>query len=164
MRRKDGTVASDQDIKQHSGLYIRSEVANDISLDRVLADVVLGSPKAGKDSIAGLNSASDFGGRLPDHLREVGRLGVVGVIFRNFIGPGLDGVGDGERASTGGKILAKGAEGSSRVLVLALVGPLLSLLGGSIAPGDWDSAVLGADRVMGLQVGLNIRVRRSAPV
>jgi hypothetical protein len=76
------------------------KVPNDVPLDGVLANVVLGSlqrahlvrgseimkgkkahPEAREDSITGLNSTSDLGGRLPHHLRKVGRLRVVGVVF-----------------------------------------------------------------------------------
>jgi hypothetical protein len=161
---KDGTVANDKDIDKQLNLYVGPKVTNDVSLDRVLADVVLGSPEASKDSITGLNSTTDLSSSLPDHLREVGRLGVVGVIFRDFIGPGLDSRLDAERAGASGKILAQGAEGSARVLVLALVSPLLGFFSGGIAPCNRHSAVLGTDRVVCLQVRLHVAIRRPAAV
>jgi len=91
-------------------------------------------------------------------------LRVVRIVVRDFIGPGLDSALDGERASSGSKVLAQGTESSTRVLVLALVGPLLSLDGGGIAPCYRASAVLRADRVVGFQVRLNVGIRGSAAI
>jgi hypothetical protein len=161
---KDGTVANDHDIDKRSSLHIGPEVANNVSLDRVFAHIVLGSPKAGKDSVTRLNSTSNLRRSLPHDLGEVGWLRVVGVVFRNFIGPVLDSLCDAVRAGASSKILAQGTKGSARVFVQALVGPLLCFLSGSIAPCNSHGAVLRTDRVVRIQVRLFIGIRCSAAI
>jgi len=94
----------------------------------------------------------------------VGECRVVRVVLGDFVSPVFDGLCDGVCARAGGKILAQRPEGSARVLVRALVGPLLGFGSSGTAPGDGDGAVLGADRVVCGQVGLNVGIRSSAAV
>ena len=59
---------------------------------------------ASKQAVASLNSTSNLGSGLPDDLSEMRKLRVGRVVFRDLIGPHLDGSRDAE-VSTSGQVL-----------------------------------------------------------
>jgi len=159
---KERTVANDLDINQRLDLHVGRKVTNDVSLHGILADVVLSSPEARKYAITGLHGTSNLRGSFPHNLGEVRWLRVVSVVFRDFIGPGFDRLGDRETPCASGKILTQGPESATRMGVSAFISPLLGLGGSGIAPGHRHGAVLGTDRVVRIQVCLLIGRRRVA--
>lgn len=116
---------------------VLSKASNDVSLRRVFADKVLGRPKAGiEDPVASLNSASNLSGSFPNDLGKVGWLGIVGVVFRNFISPRLDGRSNIVVATCSrSKVFSKCTKRASGMLELATIRPLLSFSSKVIVPG-----------------------------
>jgi len=110
-------------------LDVLSEAPYDVALHGVFANEIFGWPKIGvEDAVAGLYRTSNLSGGLPNNLGEVRRDRVVGVVFRDFIGPGLYGssniiVG----TSSSRQIFSKCSECATRMLELTAVGPLLCL-------------------------------------
>ena len=113
-----------QQVATNSGEEYSRELAKDVACRGILTYVVLGGAvRRIEDAVTGLHSASNRLSALPNHLREVRGLRVVGVVLgyralhqiglnkrkrstqTSFIRPQLDGSCNGEVASSGSKIL-----------------------------------------------------------
>jgi hypothetical protein len=141
-------------LRKHLLLDVRGELSDDVACWAVLANMELSLAVLGiKDAIAAGDCTANLGGGLPDHLSEVGRLGVGWVVILGFAGPGAYCVRDtSEAAASSIQVLTVGTERSSGMLELALVSPGLSRFGEAVAPGQRLGTVLGTKVVVALEI------------
>jgi hypothetical protein len=105
----------------------------------------------------GCDCTTKLGSRLPDNLRKVRRLRVVGIIRASFIRPHFDGARNRHVSGTGGKILT-----SSRVLENAFICPCLGCGRQLVAPSERVGPMLGPDSVVGIEISLLVSRRYGA--
>jgi len=134
-------------------------VSNHISRRRVLANKVFSQAEFRvKDPLALLNRTSQLLAPLPDYLSEVRRNRVVGMVRRRFIRPRLYG-GVNVVRTTGSRrqVLSIRSKCAARMFKHTLVGPLLRFARELVVPLKGSRAMLGPERVVRAEVGLDVR-------